>query len=203
MCRMSSPVRVKVWILSSLIIVGATIAYLSRSYSLESEVKRFSASVENANEDEHMTAEDAFTRKLVANSSYSNSELIAVALKDTTSVSAQSAIFMALDERGFKFTTTAIEDYMIFNPVSQVRGRLVYVRFLRDGNLSAIELFVKRVLSLERTNTDTKAITREKGVCWSLALKKYPEVSSLESDPKIGPIIRSFRKVTDPKETQR
>lgn len=200
---MSSPVRVKVWIVSSLIIVTSTIAYFSRSYSLESEVKRFSASVEGENEEVSITKEDAFTRKLVANSSYANSELIEIALKGTTSVSAQSALYMALDERGYKFTTSAIQDYMILNPVSNIRGRLTYVRFLRDGDLSIVEPFVKRVLSLERTKSDENAVIKEKAVCWNLAIKKVPRLSSLESDQTVGPIIRSFRKPTDPKETQR
>jgi hypothetical protein len=203
MYRMSSPFRVKVWIVLSLIIIATVIAYFSRSTSLESEVKRFSASVQGESEDVQVAKEDAFTRKLSANSSYSNSQLIAVALKETTSIAAQSALYLALDERGYKFTSSVIQDYMILNPVSELRGRLTYVRFVRDGDLSTVEPFVKRVLGLERSTSNMRAVTRERAVCWSLARKKYPVLSSLESDPIVGPTIRNLRKVTGPKESQR
>lgn len=168
------------------------IFFKSPSKTLVDEVNNYSKSVERVGEEEILRREDAFVIKLVKNESYANPELLTLALKDDTSISAQSALYLALDERGFKFSTLEVQDYMIARGVRSDRGRLTYVRFLRDSKADVVEQFVKRNLSLDRKNFSPENLRREHLVCWRLAHKKFPAIVSLKNDPEIGKLVATL-----------
>lgn len=168
------------------------IFFNSPSKTLVDEVNSYSKSVERAEEEEILRLEESFVNKLVKNDSYPNAELLALALKEDTSTSAQSALYLALDERGFKFSTQEIQDYMIARGVSSDRGRLTYIRFLRDSKTDIVKQFVKRNLSLDRKNFSPENLRREHLVCWRLAHKKFPSIISLKNDPEIGKLVATL-----------
>ena len=158
----------------------------ARSASLADEIKELDKATLNANEDKIVLAEDQFTDKVLANTSFSNDVLLRASLEPKTSISAVSGLFVALDKRGYKFTTEPVINFLMTQDISTVRGRIAYVRLLRDGNESEVRSFVAKYLP---TRSSVKSIA----VCWRLTTKKFPGIVDLKKDPKLAVILKDLK----------
>ncbi|MEI7986662.1 MAG: hypothetical protein WCI55_13635 [Armatimonadota bacterium] len=169
-----------------LLVVLSNLICCAKPVTLADEIKGLDKATLNANEDKIILAEDQFTDKVLANASFSNDELLRASLEPSTSISAVSGLFVALDKRGYKFTTEPVINFLMTQDFNTVRGRLGYVRFLRDGNESDIRSFLKKYLP-------TRSTVKSQAVCWGLTTKKFPRIVDLKKDPKLAVILKNFK----------
>ncbi len=157
----------------------------------EDEMKSYEHAFQSAaDEDQKQKVDEAYSVRFAANKDFSNDQLLTAALKVDGSNPVGGSLLVALDSRGYKFTSPEIPQFLLKRGVSSIQGRMFYGRFLRDNSSDAVRAFVKQFLVSQMMKPESEERNKEQLVCWRVAFAKHPEIRTLETDPEVGVLVK-------------